>query len=101
MRSAALRQGRPLATLALLLGTIAAALMPTPDGAFAAGLVAAVLALLVASTAVSALVIRAGLQISTRTRALLERMIPRAAQSDPDARGHARPRAPGVLLPAV
>ncbi len=97
MTSALRRLGRPLAVLALLLGAI----LPTIDGAFAAGLVAAVLALLVVSAVAAAAVAPAGVRARTRARAVLQRMIPRAAQSDPDARGHARPRAPGILLPAV
>ena len=101
MRSAAVRGVRPLAALALLLGAAAAILLPAPDGAFAAGLLAAVLAIVIASAVGSAPAMPAGVHVGTRARAVLERMVPRAAQSDPDARGHARPRAPGALLPAV
>ena len=76
-------------------------LLPAPESAFAAALVAAVLVVIVASTAASAPVMAVGVHVGTRTRAALERLVPRASQSDPDARGHARPRAPGALLPAV
>jgi hypothetical protein len=101
MSSAVARGGRPFATLALLLGTAGAVLLPIPDGAFAAGLVAAVLTIVVATMVGSVPITSAGVHIGTRTRAVLERLVPRAAQSDPDARGHARPRAPGAILPAV
>ena len=100
MRSA-VRVRRPVAVLALLLGTAAALLLPAPESAFAAGLVAAVLAVIVASTVASAPAVPAGVRVGTRTRVALERLVPRASQSDPDARGHARPRAPGALLLAV
>ena len=76
-------------------------LLPAPESAFAAGLVAAVLAIIVASTVGSTPAGSAGIHVGTRTRVALERLVPRASQSDPDARGHARPRAPGALLPAV
>ena len=75
-------------------------LLPAPETAFAAALVA-VLAIIAASTVASAPAMPAGVHVGTRTRAALQRLVPRAAQSDPDARGHARPRAPGALLPAV
>jgi hypothetical protein len=102
MRSAAARVRRLAAALALLLGTAAAAvLLPAPESAIGAGLVAAVLAIIVASTVASAPVMPAGVRVGARTRVALERLVPRASQSDPDARGHARPRAPGALLPAV
>jgi hypothetical protein len=101
MRSAAVRAGRPVAALALLLGTAAALLLPALDGAFTAGLVAAVFVIIVAATVAAVPIMAAGAHVGTRARAVLERMVPRAAQSDPDARGHARPRAPGALLPAV
>ena len=39
--------------------------------------------------------------VTVAIRAALRRRVPRTAQSDPDARGHARPRAPGRLLTAV
>jgi len=74
--------------------------LPAQHGAFTAGLVAAVLAIVIASMVGSSTVVPVGAK-ATRTRTVLERLIPHATQSDPDARGHARPRAPGVLLPAV
>jgi len=82
-----------------ILGLVAVVL-PAQHGALAASLVAAVLAIVIASTVSFSTAVPVGAQ-ETRTRAVLERLIPRATQSDPDARGHARPRAPGVLLPAV
>jgi len=85
--------------LAPILG-IVAMVLPAQHGAFAAGLVAAVLAIVIASMVDCSTVIPVGAQ-ATRTRAVLERLIPRSTQSAPDARGHARPRAPGVLLLAV
>ena len=99
--SSALRVRRPVAALALLLGTAAALLLPAPESAFAAGLLAAVLGIIVASAVASAPTMSTAVHVGTRTRVALERLVPRASQSDPDARGHARPRAPGVLLPAV
>ncbi|HEU0207005.1 MAG TPA: DUF6412 domain-containing protein [Pseudolysinimonas sp.] len=101
MRSAVLGGGRPFAALVVLLGAAAAAVLPAPPGAIAAGLVAAVFAILVASAVGSARLAPIGLRVGTRTRAVLQRLDPRVAQSDPDARGHARPRAPAVLLTAV
>ncbi len=101
MRSVAVRGRRLVAALALVLGSAAAMLLPAPESAFAAALVAAVLVVIVASTAASTTVMAVGVHVGTRTRAALERLVPRASQSDPDARGHARPRAPGALLPAV
>ena len=101
MRSAAVRVRRLVAALTLLLGAAAAMLLPAPESAFAAGLVAAVLAIIVASAVAAAPAIPTGVQVGARTRVALERLVPRASQSDPDARGHARPRAPGALLPAV
>lgn len=101
MRSAVLRGGRPLVALAALLGTAAALVLPVPPGAIAAGLVAVVFAIVVASTVGSARMAPVGLRVGTRARAVLQRLDPRVAQSDPDARGHARPRAPSALLTAV
>ena len=101
MRTAAARGVRPLAALALLFGTAVAMLLPAPESAFAAGLLGGVLAIIVASTVASAPAMPTGVHVGTRTRAALERLVPRTSQSDPDARGHARPRAPGALLPAV
>jgi hypothetical protein len=85
----------------VLLGAAAAVVLPAPPGALAAGLVTAVLAILVASTVVSARLAPVGFRVGTLARALLQRLDPRVAQSDPDARGHARPRAPAALLTAV
>jgi hypothetical protein len=106
MTSAELRVGRPLAALAVLVATAAALVLPAPPGAFTAGLVAAglvapLLAILVASTVGSALLERVALRVGTQARAALQGLSPHPAQSDPDARGHARPRAPGALHPAV
>jgi hypothetical protein len=92
---------RPALVLAPVIGFVAAMVLPAPDGAFAAGLMAALLVIVIASMIGSATVVPAGAQVSTRARAIVERLIPRGTQSDPNARGHARPRAPGVLLPAV
>ena len=86
--------------MTLLLGTLVSVVLPAPDAAFATGVVAALLTVLVVSAVCSAAIVPAGLRARTRARAVLDRMTPRAAQSDPDARGHARPRAPGALLPA-
>ena len=101
MRSAALAGGRLLAALTAVLAAAAAALSPVPEGAFAAGVVAAVLAILVASALGALGSAPTGARLGVGARAALDRLIPRPAQSDPDARGHARPRAPGALLPAV
>src|SRR3954462_14264362 len=101
MRSEGLRVARPLAALTLLLATAAAMVLPAHPGALGAGLVAAVLVILVASTLGSTLVVRVGHRVGMNARAALQRRHPHAAQSDPDARGHARPRAPGLLLAAV
>jgi hypothetical protein len=101
MRSAALAGGRLLAALAALFVATATVLLPAPEGAFAAGLVAALLVILVVSALAAPSAAPTGARVSTGARAALDRLIPRPAQSDPDARGHARPRAPGVILPAV
>jgi hypothetical protein len=92
---------RPPLLLAPVIGIVAAVVLPASDGAFAAGLMAAVLVIVIASMVGSAAVVPAGALASTLARAVVERLIPRTTQSDPDARGHTRPRAPGVLLPAV
>ena len=101
MKSAGLRIARPLSAVALLLATVVAVVVPAPSGAVAAGLVAAVLAVMVASTVGSALLVRVGRRVGVHARAALHRLDPHPAQSDPDARGHARPRAPGVLPTAA
>jgi hypothetical protein len=93
--------GRPLAVLTLLVGAAVAIVMPASPGAFAAALVAAVLTILVASSAGSAQRVTVELRPGTRARAALRCIDPRPAQSDPDARGHARPRAPGAVQTAV
>jgi len=95
-----LRRMKPALFFAPILGVVAG-LLPAHDGAIAAGLMAAVLTIVIASMLGSATVVPVEGRFATRTRAVLERLIPRAAESDPDARGHARPRAPGVPLPAV
>ena len=100
MRSAAGRGVGPLGALIPVLGAAVAVVLPAPSGAFTAGLIAALLTILVA-VAVGPLVAPVGIRAGSQTRAALERMVPRTAQSDPDARGHARPRAPGGVLPAV
>jgi len=66
-----------------------------------AGLFAALLTIVVAVAVGSVRLAPVGFHAGSRTRAVLERMVPRTAQSDPDARGHARPRAPGAGFPAV
>jgi len=91
----------PLAALTTLLATAAALVLPAPPGVLGAGLLAAVLVILVASMVGSTLPVRGGLRVGTNARAAVQRPRPHAAQSDPDARGHARPRAPGFLLAAV
>ena len=97
-----LRVGRSLAVPVLLLATVAALVVPAPPGAFAAGLAAAALAMILVTSAVaSALLVRVALRVGTRARAVLQELAPHPPQSDPDARGHARPRAPGALHPAV
>ena len=101
MTSRATRPARLALVVAPLLGIAAAALFPVPDATFAAGLMTAVLTIVITSMVGSATVVAVEAQFATRMRAVVERLIPRAAQSDPDARGHARPRAPGVPLPAV
>lgn len=101
MMSAAIPGARLLAELTAVLAATAAVLLPAPEGAFAAGLVAALLAILVASALGSTHAAPRGTRLGTGTRAALDRLIPRTAQSDPDASGHARPRAPGAILPAV
>jgi hypothetical protein len=95
--SATVRVIRRFAVLAALLGAV---VLPSVDVSLSAGLLAAVLTLVVVSVAASA-VLGVGALPHLRARAALERLAPRTAQSDPDARGHARPRAPGCLLTAV
>jgi hypothetical protein len=75
-------------------------LLPTIDVSLSAGVLAAVLVLVLAALVVSP---RGGAEVPPHrlARAALSRLVPTAAQSDPDARGHARPRAPGRLLTAV
>ena len=82
-------------------GVLLAATMVSPESAVASAFVVAVLALVVVAVVRSASPGLGGAPAVVRSRAALERRIPVAAQSDPDARGHARPRAPGALLPAV
>jgi hypothetical protein len=101
MGSAAGRSARLLAALMSFPGALIAVLLPTSSWALAAGLIAVVLTIVIATTIGSARLMPVGAGIGMRTRAVLQRLVPRAAQSDPDARGHARPRGPGILLPAV
>src|SRR4051812_10639196 len=101
MRSAGLRVAGPLGAFTVILATAAAMILPAHPAALGAGLVAAVLVILVASTVGSTLLVRVGYRVSMNARAALQRPRPHPAQSDPDARGHARPRAPGSLLAAV
>ena len=82
-------------------GALFGVAMFVPDSAMTSVLVAAVLGLMVIVVAKSASPALGGARAVVRSRAALERLIPIAAQSDPDARGHARPRAPGILLPAI
>lgn len=76
------------------------AVAPTGPAATASFIVA-VLAVVVVVVAQSVLSLRHGIRPAARARTALERTVPRAAQSDPNARGHARPRAPGRPLTAV
>ena len=101
MRSASIRVARLLPALAVLLATVAAVILPAPPGALGAGLIAAALVTFVLSTVGSALLVRVGLRVATNARAVVHRAHPHPAQSDPDARGHVRPRAPSCLLAAV
>ncbi len=100
MRSTIARVPLAVMALAALLGFGVAALMPASGGTFAAGLLAAVLAIVVASVAAHA-PLGPGSLAGTGARAVITRLVPLGAQSDPDARGHARPRAPGALLPVI
>jgi hypothetical protein len=88
-----LRVIRRFAVLAAVLGTL---LLPTVD----VSLSGALLALMVVSVSAS-IGLGVALPPHLRARVALDRLIPRTAQSDTDARGHARPRAPGRLLTAV
>jgi Family of unknown function (DUF6412) len=101
MTSAGLRVAPPLAGLSVLLAAVAAIVLPAPPGALGAGLVAAVLVILLASTVGSTLLVGGAPRVGMIARTVLQRAHPRPAQSDPDARGHARPRAPGFLSAAV
>lgn len=83
-----------------LLGLGVAALMPAAGGTVAAGLLVAVLAIVVASVAAQ-VPVGAGSLAAARSRGVVNRLVPLGAQSDPDAAGHPRSRAPGVPLPAV
>jgi hypothetical protein len=94
--NAALRVIRRFAVLAAVFGAV---LLPTIDVSFSAGLLAAILALVL--SVVASVIHGASAPPHLRARAALDRHVPRPAQSDPDARGHVRPRAPGRLLTAV
>ena len=91
---------RVIRRFALLAAVLGALLLPSVDVSPSAGLLAAVLVVVLVSVA-SSVVLGVAAPPPARTRAALDRTIPRSAQSDPDARGHARPRAPGRLLTAV
>jgi hypothetical protein len=88
---------RRFVVLAAVLGGL---LLPSVDVSLSAGLLAAVVTLVIIAVAVS---IGRGVAVPPHrlARAALSRLVPTASQSDPDARGHARPRAPGRLLTAV
>ena len=88
---------RRFVVLAAVLGGL---LLPSVDISLWAGLLAAVVTLVIIAVAVS---IGRGVAVPPHrlARAALSRLVPTASQSDPDARGHARPRAPGRLLTAV
>lgn len=99
--SAIVRGIRRLVVLALIPAVMLGGLLiPSLDVPLSAGLLAAVLTLVVIAVAVS---VARGVDLPPHrlARAALRRLVPTAAQSDPDARGHARPRAPGRLLTAV
>ena len=91
---------RMMRQLAVLVVVVAGILLPTTDGPVPVSLVIAVVAV-AALTVAWSLVVPLATAVDLGVRATLDRVVPRAAQSDPDARGHARPRAPGRLLPAV
>ncbi|MFC5502020.1 hypothetical protein ACFPJ4_07180 [Lysinimonas soli] len=99
--SIASRLSRVVAAVELLLA-LTTTLTSTPTSStVSAAFVVAVLAI------VAVLIARAlpprwgGIPLGVGARAALDRMVPRTAQTDPAARGHRRPRAPGRLLPAV
>ncbi|MBW4033128.1 MAG: hypothetical protein HIU88_10760 [Acidobacteria bacterium] len=92
------RMMRQFAAIMVVIGGL---LLPTTDGLIPVGLVIAVVALAAVDVAWSLGVPTAAVVVDLRVRATLDRVVPTAAQSDPDARGHARPRAPGRLLPAI
>ena len=91
---------RVIRQLAAIMVVIGGLFLPTTDGLIPVGLVIAVVALAAVDVAWS-LGVPTAAAVDLRVRATLDRVVPTAAQSDPDARGHARPRAPGRLLPAV
>jgi hypothetical protein len=91
---------RMMRQLAAFVAVAAGILLPTADGVVPVSLVVAVVALAAVSIAWS-LVVPLATAVDLRVRATLDRVVPTASQSDPDARGHARPRAPGRLLTAV
>ena len=88
---------RRFVVLAAVLGAL---LLPSVDTSLSAAVFAAVLTLVVIAVAIS---VGRGVEVPSHrlARAALRRLVPTASQSDPDARGHARPRAPGRLLTAV
>ena len=89
--------GRLVAGVGLLLVLT----LPSTGALVSATLVVAVLAIVAMTVARSMPPLAGGTAPAVRARALVDRMVPRTAQTDPGARGHRRPRAPGFLLPAV
>lgn len=81
--------------LQLMLATFGA--VPLPDGVF--GVAAVILALAVLALAVALAAPHSGIRLSMRPGGAIDASV-LLAQSDPDADGHPRPRAPGVALAA-
>lgn len=87
------------AVLQLLLAVLGAA--AAPDSGFAAVAAAALVALAVVAVALHAVGIRAGGgRSSAHPHTSIDVSAP-LSQSDPDAAGHARPRAPGLAASAA
>ncbi len=91
---------RVIRRFVVLGGVLSGLLLPVVDVSLTAGLLAVVLTLIVVTVVVSC-VFGTPVAAHRRARAALDRLVPRTAQSDPDACGDARPRAPGLLLTAV
>jgi hypothetical protein len=90
-----------LRPLLLVVAALVIAIQPSLGGSLAAGIfvtIVAISVLVVVSAAVSAPL---SVARQSRTRSALNELVPWTAQSDPNAGGHRRPRAPGRLLPAV